>query len=338
MPPAAVAENTMVSLTATLIRVVFSAPSRRDAGAVFVVLALEGKGGATLKASGEVDADVLGPDAEGRAFRVHGRWAEHPKYGRQVEIAALVPEAPRTAEGLAKHLARFEGVGPATARRVVGVLGAGCLDTLTADPGAVDRIPGLTQAQRRALLNAAAKWRRAGRTERDAAWLVEHGVGPALAMRAAKRFKGRAQVLLATDPWRLAQVDGCGFPTADEFAQALGVAPEAPTRIRAAVLHGLSEAAGEGHACLPAQALTMRVLRLLKKIGPADAVPQGKDVAAAVDFLAAGGKVLVDRGASPRNPMGLVYLPGLLVAEISVAEWFKAKSKGGEIHGEAAEG
>ena len=55
----------------------------------------------------------------------------------------------------------------------------------------------------------------------------------------------RVRVRLAREVW------GIGFKTADTIARAVGIAPDAPERLQAGVLHALGTASDEGHTLLP---------------------------------------------------------------------------------------
>src|SRR5256885_107496 len=82
-------------------------------------------------------------------------------------------------------------------------------------------------------------------------FLDARGVPPAVAGRAARALGPGAVEVLTTDPYRLTELDGVGFATADALAQALGTPPDAPSRLRAGVVHALREAEADGHCHLP---------------------------------------------------------------------------------------
>src|SRR2546430_17384188 len=115
--------------------------------------------------------------------------------------------------------------------------------------------------------------------------LQGHGVSTSLAVRIYKKFGDDSGRVVAQEPYRLArEVWGIGFKTADKIAQAVGIAPDAPERLQAGVLHALGEAANEGHTLLPETDLTTRAMGLL------DADAQG--VAEAVAALLEAGEFI----------------------------------------------
>lgn len=317
----------MDQITAILERVVYSSMAKNFPGSVFAVLAFSGPAG-EFKARGEVPADLLGPSPEGGEYRLQGEWTDHPRYGRQLAIASMAPAA-TSERGVAKYLTRFEGIGPATARRVVETLGAECLDRLAAEPALLDTIPDLTNNQREAILGAVEVWRAASVLERAVPWLMRHGLGPKQAQRAAAAFGEDPRAVLEADPWLLSDLDGFGFLTADKFAKSLGVDPRAPARVRAAVRHVLAEAAGQGHVFLPLDELATQTAAVLRKSGPVDATPVPTAAHKAVEALVREGRVVSDAEK--------VYLPHLHRAEEAVAQWFTTRRHCGvEVMGAGA--
>ena len=59
-------------------------------------------------------------------------------------------------------------------------------------------------------------------------------------------------------------VRGIGFQTADRIAADLGVARDAPERVRAGVRYVLAEASDDGHVFVPMEDLVRRVQGLLE--------------------------------------------------------------------------
>src|SRR5919199_1668081 len=89
------------------------------------------------------------------------------------------------------------------------------------------------------------------------------GVGPARAARVLKAWGVQAREKLMGDPYALArEVKGIGFRTADEIALKVGLAPDSPQRLGAALSEALREAAGEGHTALPREEVLARVARM----------------------------------------------------------------------------
>jgi exodeoxyribonuclease V alpha subunit len=114
--------------------------------------------------------------------------------------------------------------------------------------------------------------------------------------------------VIRENPYRLAsEIWGIGFATADKIAYKLGVAPDAPVRVRAGILYVLTEASEEGHVYLDEQFLRARCGSML-----------GIEEAGFDDALAA----LAGEAAIVRE-RARVYLPRLLEAEKAVVASLK---------------
>ncbi len=206
---------------------------------------------------------VLAQFNEGQQLRLTGKVTEHPRFGRQMEVRLVESEGPKTKDGLVAYLGSglVHGIGPATARKIVDALGDDALAIIDATPDRLRDVRGLGSAKASGLVEAL----RAQRDVQDVmVFLRSHGLGAALATRIVKRYGRGAAALIEADPFRLAdEVIGVGFKTADQLAQRLGIARDAPSRVRAGAMFTLGEATREGHCFLPADELVQATVGLL---------------------------------------------------------------------------
>jgi len=311
-----------VSLQATLLRPLFSSPGDGNDRRAFSVWALVSDDGGELRAVADLEAAAWG--CEGDEVILVGEWVEHPRHGRQFRVDSVRPALPRGARGLARWLARQEGIGPATAQKVVTALGPEALERVLEDPARLESLE-LARPQREGVLAAARAFRENREREAVLVFCHQHGLGPAQADAVWRKFGKRAQEVLRSDPWALAELERFGFLTADSVARALGVDPASPARLRAALRHGLSQATWEeGHAYLPEGDLLERAFMLLRETALKTGYGRGRGaecregLGPALDALRAAGKVVV--AAGPPGELR-VYLPRLRWAEATVAEW-----------------
>lgn len=346
-----------VSLRATLVRPLFSSPGDENGRRPFSVWAVAvGEGGALqeLRAVAELEAAAWG--SEGDEVVLTGKWVDHPRHGRQFRAESVRPAVPRDARGLARWLARQEGIGPATASKVVAELGAGALERVLEDPSCLDAL-GLARPQREAVLAAARAFRENREREEVLVFCHQHGLGPAQADRVWRELGKDAPEILRGDPWRLAYVEGFGFLTADAVARSLGVHPASPARLRAALYYALYSATwDEGHVFLPRGELIERAFAILREIAlrpPHYGRGFGSEcrdgLPAALAALAAPEADAEGRVRPPRirlilDPQGgggepRAYLPKLLAAEREVGKWLAERRRGAGLlpPGEAAE-
>ncbi len=206
---------------------------------------------------------ILPTPRAGEHLRMTGKWVVHPRFGRQFQIHSSECQAPATPKGIEKYLSSglIPGLGPVTAERIVQRFGAKTLDIIDTDPGRLAEIDGIGKKR---VAGIVAAWSDL-RSLRDVfLFLKTHDISTRFGVRIAKRYGIRAAEVIRRNPYRLsADIEGVGFHKADRIAASLGIAPEAPERVRAGLLFVLERAADDGHVCFPADCLGARVSELL---------------------------------------------------------------------------
>jgi exodeoxyribonuclease V alpha subunit len=199
----------------------------------------------------------------GEAIVAHGWWRNDPKHGWQFMAVDYRTTLPATHQGIQKYLGSglIKGIGPVMAARIVAAFGEATLTLIDAEPARLREVPGIgpVRAQR-----IAAAWVEQGHIREVMAALQEFGLSTSLAVRIYKQFGEASGRILSKTPYRLArEVWGIGFKTADTIARAVGIAPDAPERLQAGVLHALSASADQGHTLLPEEDLLLQAADLL---------------------------------------------------------------------------
>lgn len=209
---------------------------------------------------------VVGPIAqltEQQRLKISGKESSHPRFGVQVKVETFEPIAPSTVEGIEAYLASglVRGIGPATAKKIVKVFGADTLRLIEDEPEKLRKVHGLGD-RRIQDLNQAVKAQKD--LQNVLVFLRTYGLGPGLAARIVRRYGASASALIQANPYRLADdVVGIGFRIADRLAGQMGIAPEAPERLDAALEYSLAQSAKEGHCYLPEDELVQRTAELL---------------------------------------------------------------------------
>ncbi len=225
---------------------------------------------ARLRLADGVEVTIVGALAhlhEGQRVRVTGQWANDARFGRQFKVETLLVEEPRTLAGLEKYLASsVEGIGPETARRIVESFGMETLQVLDGHPERLTEVAGVGPKTRERIL---ASWSRGAAGRELLVTLGSFGLGPAVCRRVVEKFGKDAATVVARSPYRLTEVRGIGFRTADQVARAGGIDRADPERIRAAVDFCLEEGEDEGSCFLPEGVLLARLERLDVPRGPA---------------------------------------------------------------------
>jgi len=201
--------------------------------------------------------------AVGENVRLHGRWVNDRRYGRQFQFEHYEMVRPTTREAIIAYLGSglVTGIGKTMAKRLVDKFGDQTLEILDKHPERLTQVEGIGHKRAAALCDA---WRASEHAHRVMVFLQQHGLGPTLAARIYERYASNSMTVLEQEPYRLADdVSGIGFQTADKIARQVGISSDDPARINAGLKHVLKSAADEGHFYLTASVLLAEAERLL---------------------------------------------------------------------------
>lgn len=196
--------------------------------------------------------------ATGEVIEAQGQWITHPKYGRQFQAAGIMVQRPTSRHAILRYLqgGAIPGIGKVLAERIVATFGDRTTDALDAGAEALRSVPGLGEKKAKAICDA---WAESRATHELMAQLAGYGITPALAARIARQYGPAAPDIVKRTPYRLAtEVRGVGFATADAIAKANGIAPDAPDRIEAGLLHLIGTVGAAGHTGVPQAAFLER--------------------------------------------------------------------------------
>lgn len=229
---------------------------------------------------------------EGDEFILSGQWTTHPKYGRQFEVVYAKLELPTTPEGIKRYLSGglFKGIGPKLASRIVEHFGTDTLRILEEEPERLREVKGISEKKYARLVKGLTEYQA---LHDLALFLQGNGVSLSLVRRIFEHYGTDAIEVVRENPYRLIrEVPGIGFILADSIALKIGVAPNSPHRIRAAILHVLDEACqARGHVYLPESQLLESCLTFLRK-NAKDTPIEPEQVSGAIAELIASGDLV----------------------------------------------
>ncbi|RHW38637.1 ATP-dependent RecD-like DNA helicase [Lysinibacillus yapensis] len=247
---------------------------------------------------------------EEELYRFTGTLKTHPKYGQQFQVETFVKEVPATEQGIINYLSSdlFPGIGRKTAETIVENLGLDAISQIMADPYALDRVPRLNDEKKAKIRETLEQ--NLG-LEKVMIQLNEWGFGPQLGMKIYQTYREETITLLTENPYRLIEdVEGVGFARADELGSKLGITGKHPDRIKAAVLHVLTEASlSDGHVFLDAEHVLPEVKRMLEQ-RQREEIPY-PDISQAIIEMREESKIC---GEETR-----LYLPSLYYSEVGIA-------------------
>lgn len=198
------------------------------------------------------EAKIVGhylPIAEGVRVNFSGRWNRNSKYGLQFEMESYKVMIQQSRTGVIKYLASglIKGIGPKTAEKIYDTFGNQTLSVLDTEPEKLLSVPGISRKKLKRILESYM----ASRGARDViVLLAPHGVTPNRAVKIYKAFGPDAVKIIKSHPYRLCEMHGIGFYTADAIAKSMGLDPLSPERTDAGLLQTLKEAENKGHLCL----------------------------------------------------------------------------------------
>lgn len=244
----------MEVISGTVESVTYQSPDGR-----FAVFRLkpEGRGG-LCTVTGQMAAPLVG-----EAVEASGDWVEHARFGRQFKVASLKRVAPNSVKGIERFLASgvVKGVGPALAARLVQRFGERTLEVLAASPRKLQEVEGIGAKKAEAIR---ASYSEVSEQRELMLFLETHGVSGAYAAKIFAVYGSFSQEVLRSNPYRLAaEVEGIGFRTADQMAQAMGRPKNSEERLAAGIQHALSLVGQAGHCCIPEEPLRRECCKLL---------------------------------------------------------------------------
>lgn len=183
----------------------------------------------------------------GEQMILTGNWVRHKEYGKQFQVEERETLIPKTIKGIERFLASgfIKGVRNATAKKLVSKFGLETLEIIEQNPEKVAELPGISLAKAERISQSLKSY---SEVQRIIVFLQGIGVGPSCAMKIYQMYQNDAVQKVTENPYRLAdQITGIGFKTADQIAQHLGIKPDSPYRIQAALRYYLNELCSEGH-------------------------------------------------------------------------------------------
>ncbi|HWK24355.1 MAG TPA: ATP-dependent RecD-like DNA helicase [Ureibacillus sp.] len=247
---------------------------------------------------------------EEELYRFTGVLKNHPKYGQQFQVETFVKEVPATEQGIIHYLSSdlFTGIGRKTAEMIVEKLGIDAIRIIMEDPYALDSVPRLNDEKKAKIRETLEQ--NLG-LEKVMIKLNEWGFGPQLGMKIYQTYREETIELLTENPYRLIEdVEGVGFSRADELGSKLGITGAHPDRIKAAVLHVLTNASlSDGHVYLDAEHVLPEVKGMLEQRQSIE-IPY-ESISKAIIEMREESKIC---GEETR-----LYLPSLYYSEVGIA-------------------
>ena len=150
-------------------------------------------------------------------YDMQGQWTKNSKFGLQFKVENYSEVIEPSREGIIGYLSsgQIKGIGPKIAERIYDVFGDEALDILDKDPKKLLSISGITEGK----LEKICESYMMNRGARDViAFLSPYGITANKAIRFYKEYGNRAIETVKDHPYKLCEISGIGFLTADKIA------------------------------------------------------------------------------------------------------------------------
>ena len=200
---------------------------------------------------------------EGETISALGKWVVHPHFGKQFKVENFEKQLPVTSEAIYRYLCTgaVKGIGPITAKRIVGRFGADTFDVIEHHPEWLADIQGISPKKAADIGNNY----KAQFGIRTVMTFCSEFFGAATSVRIYNAWGVSAVDVLKNQPFRLCdEIYGVGFEKADRIASRFGISPDAPERLRAGIKYILNfNAFSNGHCYLPYDRFVQAACKLL---------------------------------------------------------------------------
>lgn len=213
------------------------------------------------------------PTEDGLEVELNGTWKDG-KFGMQYKVSSFQIALPTSTEGIKAYLASdlIKGIGPVLAERIVDRYQENTFEVLEKNPEKLLEIKGITRKKLSEILEG---YRGSETLRQLMVTLSPFGVTPRKVAQIQEHFGNAAPLIIQNTPFRLCEIPGFGFLTVDPIAvKAKNFKPDEPMRIKAAILHIMSEAEGEGHLYLTCEEILKRTALLLNHKKETGLVPE----------------------------------------------------------------
>ena len=224
-----------------------------------------------MDAAGNVVSEIKAvgyclPTADNLRYDMRGRWSRSAKHGIQFEVEGFDEVIVPSKEGVIAYLCsgQIKGIGPKTAEKIYAMFGQNTLTVLDHEPEQLLAVSGISKTKLKKICDSYL----ASRGARDVvAFLAPHGVTPNRAVKLYKQYGEHTMDIVRNHPYRLCEMVGIGFKTADRIAVSMGFDPLSPERVDEGLIFTLTDAELKGHLCMEKHSFLKQCLKLLDTEG-----------------------------------------------------------------------
>lgn len=259
----------------------------------------------------------------GDTLKVNGVFIEHQEYGRQFKIETFEKIMPQTLDALERYLANgtIKGIGPATAKKIVGTFGEETINIFKFEPKMLSNIKGITEEKAISIAEEfIANWK----IWQLVGFLDKFGVGPQSAEKIYKTLGTNAIEEIEANPYILVDlVNKVDFTQIDKMALGIGIEYNNDKRIKSGIKHALRLSTYNGHSTVAYENLVQFVSTLLGV--------NGEYVEENIINLKAKNEIIIEERENGEKLEEWVYLEEFYNAEKNIANKLISLKEGRNI-------
>lgn len=259
----------------------------------------------------------------GDTLKVNGVFIEHQEYGRQFKIETFEKIMPQTLDALERYLANgtIKGIGPATAKKIVGTFGEETINIFKFEPKMLSNIKGITEEKAISIAEEfIANWE----IWQLVGFLDKFGVGPQSAEKIYKTLGTNAIEEIEANPYILVDlVNKVDFTQIDKMALGIGIEYNNDKRIKSGIKHALRLSTYNGHSTVAYENLIQFVSTLLGV--------NGEYVEENIINLKAKNEIIIEERENGEKLEEWVYLEEFYNAEKNIANKLISLKEGRNI-------
>lgn len=260
---------------------------------------------------------------DGDSLRLVGKFVTHPDYGRQFKIETFEKIMPQTLDALERYLANgtIKGIGPATAKKIVGTFGEETINIFKFEPKMLSNIKGITEEKAISIAEEfIANWE----IWQLVGFLDKFGVGPQSAEKIYKTLGTNAIEEIEANPYILVDlVNKVDFTQIDKMALGIGIEYNNDKRIKSGIKHALRLSTYNGHSTVAYENLVQFVSTLLGV--------NGEYVEENIINLKAKNEIIIEERENGEKLEEWVYLEEFYNAEKNIANKLISLKEGRNI-------
>ncbi|MFA7221121.1 MAG: helix-hairpin-helix domain-containing protein, partial [Synergistaceae bacterium] len=201
---------------------------------------------------------------KGGQFIFVGKFVKHPKYGHQFKADFFYDDIPATEDGLKSFLMMLPNIKEQRSQSIIAKFGVkGTLDILDNDIYRLTEINGIT-TQRVPAIEIV--WQSKKYLRELYEFFISREMPPKMADECYKKWGKKTRDIIEENPYKLVELRGIGFVTADKFAHKVMDEVKDDFRTVACMRYVLEEAVySNSNLCIPYRILKENVILCLRK-------------------------------------------------------------------------